>query len=704
MKSSRRQFIQKLTSGYFVVSVSSLPLTGCETPKISQRYHFPQGVASADPQPESIVLWTHVEAKQGGLKDTPLTLQVAQDEGFNRIIMEQKVVAPAERDTTVRVHVTGLKPSTTYYYRFLAPDSGSSPIGRTWTAPHHDDEVELSVAVASCQHYTTGYFNAYRRLINDDKKVKQVDMIIHTGDFLYEMDFVSIPDLNRNKVSLTNPDGSQRTVMPFPDGEKLKKGWTIAKTLADFRHLYKKYISDPDLMEARRLYPFVYVWDDHELFNDYWQGHLPHGVYQNRKVNANQAWFEFMPCALNNAWVGPAGENHAHDFEHPGVLVDEQTPQFDDDYLNLEPNNIKAINSIAIFRSLRWGKLVDLFAIDGRSYRGDRGVPKEILSVGVVPYPTDPIDPAFVETMNAGRTANNGNPPETVVYEGKTVENVRKNAPVGSMLGRKQKDWLKTSLKKSTAKWKPIINNTPFMRFGFDISFKEGGTTGGIFWSDSWDGYPIERREMMNYIRDEKIPNVLSLTGDRHAHYAGYIYDDYDGKNPKAVIPEFACASISAPCRILSQNTVTQKNPDLSDLVVGDGKALNYHNTMSPTLNAWLLFGAKTAKAMAKGDMKLAEKEKRDNINPHMLYADNDAYGFLIATFTEEEVKVEFVSTEEPVRKYGENGPKALRKVAYTAKAWEAGEKPELKLSSIDGDKPVLGLRDSRIKGDGPSI
>ncbi len=695
MNPSRRQLIKSIASGYVVVSVSSLSLFSCkQKPKVKSDFSYPQGLASADPQPDSIVLWTHVEDTKRDSSDIALTLQIALDEQFSQGVIEQKVIAPKERDNTVRVHVKGLQAHTTYYYRFLAPDNGSSPIGRTWTAPRHEDEVELSVAVASCQHYTTGYFSAYRRLINDDKQAKKIDMILHTGDFLYEMDFVAIPDLNRNKVSLTNPDGSERTVMPFPDGEKLKKGWTIAKTLADFRHLYKKYIADPDLMEARRLYPFVYVWDDHELFNDYWQGHLPHGVYQNRKVNANQAWFEYMPCALNDAWVGPANKNYAHDFKHPGKLEDVQEPQFDDDYLNTEPNNLKAIYSLAIFRSLRWGKLVDLFAIDGRSYRGDRGVPKEILSVGVVPYPTDPLDPEFVETMNAGRTANNGNPPDTVIYEGKVVDNVRKNSPIGSMLGRKQKNWLKESLKNSSARWKPILNNTPFMRFGFDVSFKPGGKSGGIFWSDSWDGYPIERREMMKFIRDEKISNVVSLTGDRHAHYAGYIYDDYDAENPSSIIPEFACASISAPCRILSQNTVTQKNPDLADLVVGDGKAINYENDMSPTLNAWMLFGAQTARAMAKGDMNKAEKEKRDDINPHMLYADNDAYGFLVATFTQEKVSVDFIATQEPVKKYGDKGPAQRRKVTYSTKAWTPGSQPQLTFEGVDGSKPILGLRD----------
>ena len=695
---TRREFLKLISSGYFVITASALPFAGCrrivtDKPK---RFTFPQGVASADPQPDSIVLWTHVLDTEGKQEAIHLTLQVCYDETFESVLVEQNVEAQYDRDNTVRVALNGLDPQTTYYYRFIASDDSVSPVGRTWTAPRHEDEVELSVAVASCQHYMFGYFSAYRRLINDDANAadnRKIDLIINTGDFLYETSFSDVPDLNGQERNLTNSDGTERTVLPFPDGEKAKNGTMSAKSLNDFRHLYQTYISDPDLMEARRLFPFVYVWDDHELVNDYWQSHLKNTVYQNRKVDANQAWFEYMPCALNTAWEGPMGENHAKDFEHPGQLEDVQEPDFDDDYLNLEPNNLKAIHSIAIYRSLRWGKLVDLFAIDGRSYRGDRGVPNEILSAGLVPYPSEPLDPAFVETMNAGRTANNGNPPDTVIYEGKEVDNVRKTAPVGSLLGRKQKGWLKGSLQQSTAVWKTIINNTPFMRFGFDVSFKEGRTKGGIFWSDSWDGYPIERREMMNYIKDQKLANVVSLTGDRHAHYAGYIYDNYEGENPQPVIPEFACAGISAPCRMVVQNSVTQDNEDLADLVVGDGEALGYYNKMAPTLNAWLIHGALAAKAMAKGNMEDAERKKRDDINPHMHYADNDAYGFLLARYSKEKLEVEFVTVPEPVRKYGPDGPDAIRKVIYSVDRWKSGETPELNLVKVEGEEPMMGIR-----------
>ena len=697
MNHSRREFLKYLSSGYIFITASALPFTGCR-PAVSDKakqFSFPQGVASADPQPESVVLWTRVVSGKGDQGSVPMTLQVSKDESFESVVVEQDLTASSGRDHTVRVALNGLESRTTYYYRFIAPDESHSPVGRTWTAPRHDEEVELSAAVASCQHYMRGYFSSYQRLILDDAKApehRKIDLIIHTGDFIYESP-VWGSDLNGQELNLTKPDGSERTILPFPDGEEREGLRPLAKTLRDFRHVYQLYISDPDLMEARRLYPFVYVWDDHELVNDYWQSHLKNTVYQNRKVDSNQAWFEYMPCALNTAWEGPVGENHARDFEHPGPLQDEQEPQFDDDYLNQEPNNLKAINSISIYRSLRWGKWVDLFAIDGRSYRGDRGVPYEILSAGIVPYPSVPLDPAFVETMNAGKTANNGNPPDTVMYEGKEVDNVRKNAPVGSLLGRKQKQWLKDSLGQSNAVWKTIINNTPFMRFGFDVSFL-GGHKGGLYWSDSWDGYPIERREMMRFIQDQQIPNVVSLTGDRHAHFAGYVYDDYDGTNPQEVIPEFACAGISAPCRAQVQDTITHDNEDLAELVVGDGEAIAYTYKISPTLNAWMIHGALAAKAMAKGDMEEAEKQKRKDINPHMLYGDTDAYGFLTAHFTEEKLEVEFVTIRDPIEQTGEDGPDTLRKVLYSVDRWKSGDKPKLQYAKLEGNEPIMGIKE----------
>ena len=118
------------------------------------------------------------------------------------------------------------------------------------------------------------------------------------------------------------------------------------------------------------------------------------------------------------------------------------------------------------------------------------------------------------------------------------------------MLGADQKDWLKLSLKNSDAAWKVLGSSVPMLQFGFDTSIK-GGSIDGILWSDSWDGYPVELKEITAFIRDENIANIVSLSGDRHAHFAGLV-PSYDENNTagKGVIAEFICGDTASTLRI----------------------------------------------------------------------------------------------------------------------------------------------------------
>ncbi len=205
-------------------------------------------------------------------------------------------------------------------------------------------------------------------------------------------------------------------------------------TLDDYRHIYKSYLNDKALQDVRAWYPFVYIWDDHEVLNDYWQAYHPGGSIQALKMAGNQAWFEYLPAILTGAAAGPAGANHAEDFSYAEVEDTEQG-EFDQDYLSLEPNTLAAINSLTIYRSLRWGKMADILLLDGRSYRGPRGLDTAILGDGLIAYPDAPVDEQLVRIMNAGRTANDGTPPDTLIYEGEEIPNPRRDSPRASMLG-----------------------------------------------------------------------------------------------------------------------------------------------------------------------------------------------------------------------------------------------------------------------------
>ncbi|HUF82499.1 MAG TPA: alkaline phosphatase D family protein, partial [Burkholderiales bacterium] len=658
-------------------------------------WRFPQGVATADPQPDALVFWTRAVADDQSLDSVLLRLQVGSDPDFRSLVAETEITARAEHDFTVRVFVDGLGPDTRYHYRFLAPDESASRTGRTRTAPAASAQRSLTVAVFSCQHYSDGFFSAYRRLLLDDAAAapgRAVDFVLHLGDFIYEFPEVDLYQADGSLVRALNPDGSQRLVPPLPSSspERIVRK---AETVDDFRHLYRTYLTDPDLQEARAAYPFVHIWDDHELVNDCWQGFVLAESIHQRRVNANQAWFEYVPAALTHAPAGPAGANPARDFQ-PVEVSEASVADLDDHYLVREPNNLAAIRSLTISRCLSWGSLADIFLPDQRSYRGERGVDASLLKGSLAPYPLWPMHPETVEILNAGRHANDGHPPDSIEYDGRTFSNPRKDAPLGSMLGAEQKNWLKSSLRSSGATWKVLCNSTPLLRFGLDVSFRAGEPEAGLLWTDSWDGYPVERRELMNFLLAEGIANVVSLSGDRHAHFAGLVYDDYDAPRPRAVIPEFAGASTSAGCRAKVHALEIQHDPALTPLFLSIRNPGSADARMIPTLNAWLLFGAEAARVLHEsGSAEDVKSAAKPQINPHLRYADTDAYGYLVAHFGPERLEVEFVTIPEPLTDSGASGPAVMRRVRYVVARWSATTKPELAHPEVSGEPPLFGVK-----------
>ena len=696
---SRRDLLRYFSgvAGCYVVSATS-PAFGDDA-KASNKpssFTFPQGVASADPQSDAVVIWTRVE---GGSDAVHLTAQFATNQSFDQIIGETRIEALPELDHTVRVLITDLESDRFYFYRFIDQDGGSSRIGRTRTAPV-GNKRQLNIAVFSCQDYEQGYFTAYRRLMLDDLAAEpkdKIDFVMHVGDFIYESirgpETIAEPDHNGNRPLLINRDGSLRRCAPFPSGGRLTgRKWLAPTNLEDYRWLYKKYLTDPDLQDARALYPFVQTWDDHELLNDYWQSYYKDQSIAELKVAANQAWFEYVPAALSS---GGRKNDHSHARDFAPVAVTAATAgEFDDHYLSNEPNNLAAVNSMTIYRSLKWGDLAELFIVDGRSYRGPRGLPQELLSIGRHPYPEVPVGPLLISTLSAGRTANHGNPPDEIEYLGKTLANPRKNRPRGSMLGKRQKTWLKHGLRNSSARWKLLGLNVGLMRHGFDDSFRDGGHKNGLLWTDGWDGYPLERVEMCSFFRDEQITNLVSLTGDRHAHLAGVIYDDFDASDPASVLPEFAVGALSAVSRMIIQRELSAHDPEVSKLVAFEGKAHGYHQATMPSLNAWMLHGAASAKALFSGKSEAEILQASDpDVNPHIHYVDTDAHGFFVARITTERCDVQYVSVFEPVNPAKQPESGVRRRVNFHVDAWSEGDAPRIRVGKVEGEEPLFGLK-----------
>lgn len=242
------------------------------TTKINS-YPFRAGVASGDPLPDSVVLWTRLITDPldytGGLPTTGryrLEWQVATDERFTKIARSGTVTAFAENGYAVHVEAGGLQPSRRYWYRFRIGDHVSEPAS-TLTAPAPNESRALRFGFASCQNYRAGYFNAMRDAAGAD-----LDAMLFLGDFIYEYGIVQI--------------NGGRPVSGIPSEAQV-----TATDLADYRFRYGLYRSEDDLLAVSQNTPFITTWDDHELANDYESGPLD----LDRRAAAYRAFWENMP-------------------------------------------------------------------------------------------------------------------------------------------------------------------------------------------------------------------------------------------------------------------------------------------------------------------------------------------------------------------------------------------------------------------------
>lgn len=239
---------------------------------------FQHGVASGDPDADSVVLWTRITSSDPS-SGPSLSVQweIATDEAFADRISSGQINTGPDRDFTVKVVADGLMPDRIYYYRFQV--SGAvSPVGRTRTLPTGSLQ-KLGIAVASCSNYPFGYFNAYEAIALDP----DVDLVLHLGDYLYEYG----PD------GFGGETGEALGRQHVPDHEII--------TLADYRTRHAQYKADPQSRQMHAAHPLIAVWDDHEFANNPWTGgaenHQPEteGSWEDRRRVSLRAYYEWMP-------------------------------------------------------------------------------------------------------------------------------------------------------------------------------------------------------------------------------------------------------------------------------------------------------------------------------------------------------------------------------------------------------------------------
>jgi alkaline phosphatase D len=283
---------------------------------------FQLGVASGDPTPAGGVLWTRLAPRplepEGGMEGQRVTVgwDVADDDGFKRIVRQGRATAAPELGYSIHVDVDGLAPDRWYHYRFTSGDAVSA-IGRLRTTPAAASETPLRLAVASCQHWEQGLFTAYAHMAREE-----LDLVAHLGDYIYE-------------------------TAGFADRVRRHAGLEI-RTLDDYRRRYAQYKSDPLLQAAHARCPWIIVWDDHEVDNNY-AGLAGENVMESeeqmriRRAAAYQAWWEHQPVRVPRA---------------------------------------RSWSDLTITRPIAWGRLAQFLMMDGRQYRsvqacggGTRAVP-----------------------------------------------------------------------------------------------------------------------------------------------------------------------------------------------------------------------------------------------------------------------------------------------------------------------------------------
>lgn len=473
---------------------------------------FPQSVASGDPQPDGIVLWTRIRSLNAG---TTVAYEIARDTTFRNPVLRGKAETSAKKDNTVKVQISDrsdeLDPFETYYYRFIY-NGYASLTGRFKTLPAPDASLDrVRFGYISCQDFTNGYYTALAYLAEED-----VDFIAHLGDYIYET------------VDESSFQGGQVRPVELPNSGTAGE----ADTLTDYRFLYKTYKSDRNLQRLHENFAFVTIWDDHEFANDCFGANAPDAAGKKptenpdepedeptpdedrvipnpdnpRRSASNRAWTEYMPVGLlNNLEASPDGGR-----------------------VRYKPDVEDPVKEIEIYRSFAFGDLMELVMTDERLYRSPP------------PCGLDTLDRLL--TPGCGREEAEQDP----------------DGSPRTMLGQKQLDYFLDRITNSARTWKIWGNETQFTQLKLANTFVEAlrnrdaatdplpndlplpgqqGAEEGVYFNlDQWDGYQAERRKISQTMKDANevkgengFDNFVVITGDLHTFIAGYVRaEDYD--------------------------------------------------------------------------------------------------------------------------------------------------------------------------------
>jgi alkaline phosphatase D len=646
---------------------------------------YPEGVASGDPDTNSVLLWTRRSPETPHPPQT-LTLEVAEDGAFQRVIATASAPISEAADWTCRVLVGGLKPSHIYWYRFTDADGFGSRVGRTSTAPAEDDPRPVRFAFISCQNANDGAQNAYRRMIYEDEHAAEPDrlgFVLHLGDFIYEL--VWYPEDRPQGMY----DRRLRDIVRYPHGEKIDD-FHIPTTIDDYRAIYRSYLHDPDLQDARARWPFANMWDNHEFSWKGWQSLQKFDgttrPAQTRKVAANQVFFEYQP-----ARVAKPGDPSLNQFNPPKV-ADTVITHFDQNGLGQEQNNLAAIGSLKGYRALRWGRNVELIITDQRTYRSEEPSDREEAKPFSSKDFPQMLPEEAVEILDAGRTYNEGRPPDAIKFGAVEFPNFQKDQPAYTILGAEQKAWFLARLRSSRATWKIWGNTIATLDMRADPQNLPPGLTNPwpgagyahVGEADFGSAY-AERAEIYDFVRDHGITGFATVAGDRHSFWAGLAAKSLPPKPFEPVGVAFVTGSISAPGFVEAFEHNFPKQHPLRPLFLGQGPE---DSAPRPTINLLLHHGVRSCLEYAKsGDIAKARAQTNPDLSPHLSFVDMGGHGYAVVNVTSSSLETEFVCIPRPIERSDQpDGGPLLYRVTYRAELWAKGKAPKLEGKIVQGD------------------
>ncbi len=677
----RRQFLASATSlgivGVWATRSTAVP---SRIGWREDRALYPQGVASGDPDEHSVILWTRRPFDTG--KRRTLTVEVALDADFRRVVASARAPVLAAADWTCRAVVGGLSPATTYWYRFTDDSGAGSRVGRTITAPSATDPRPVRFAFVSCNSVNEGAQNAYARMIWEDERAaadRKLGFVLHLGDFIYEV--VEYPEEVPHRYARTVYDLGR-----IPDGRKVGN-FHVPTNLAGYRHVYRAHIDDPDIQDARAYFPFVSIGDNHEFSWQGWQSFIKYGdkvePAQPLRVAANQAWWEYIPSRVRK--VSGAGLEAFG----PPVVAKAAIDTFDDYGFGTEVNNRAAVGSMTAYRAMRYGRHVDLILTDLHSYKmADPTDRPEAAALDSGEFPVLPQE--WMEIVDGGKDYAGGKPPATIAIGDKTIPNFRKDEPAYTMLGREQKTWLKQQLTQSPATWKiwGVTNGTLDMRTDPQnlpaglVKASWMGRDFGTFGGGDFSGAFSERAEIYDLVRDRKVSGFVTISGDRHSFWAGYAAPALPPAVFAPVGISFITGSISAPG--LGEASEYQKDSPVLPLFVRKTAGAAPEHTINLTIKRGVRSALEYA---ASGDIAKARALTNPDVAPHLEFVDMAGHGYAVVTAGPDAIDTEFVCIVRPITRATtpDGGPLRYR-VSHRANIWQVGTAPKLEQRMLEGD------------------